>query len=167
MRFIKFLSVLILFAGLSACSKIPVYTGPAVTQIVVNKGAREMFLLHHGQVLERYDIGLGFAPIGDKKVRGDGKTPEGDYRIDRRNPNSAFYLSLGIDYPRPEDIAEAKAMGKNPGGDIFIHGRANKNWRQLRKRGRDWTIGCIAVTNAEMRQIYSMVRNGTPIRINP
>jgi murein L,D-transpeptidase YafK len=163
MRILRLFVVLGLMVTAAACGKFQRYDGPAVTQIVVNKGAREMFLLHNGEVLKSYDVGLGFAPAGDKKIRGDGKTPEGDYHIDRRNPESQFYLSLGISYPNANDVAEARAMGKSPGGDIFIHGRPWKN----RKGGRDWTAGCIAVTNAEMREIYAMVRTGTPIRINP
>jgi murein L,D-transpeptidase YafK len=159
--------VLAIGLGLAACAKSPVYTGPAVTQVVVNKADRRMYLLHNDTVVRGYDIGLGFAPQGDKRMRGDGRTPEGDYVIDRRNPESRFYLSIGIDYPRLSDIREAAMLGVDPGGDIFIHGRANENWRALRARGRDWTAGCIAVTNRQMREIYAMVRNGTPIRINP
>lgn len=163
MRIITLAMVALLAVALTGCSKFQRYDGPAVTQIVVNKGERRMHLLHGRTVLESYDIGLGFAPSGDKTVRGDGKTPEGLYYIDRKNPNSNFYLSLGISYPNANDVAEARALGKSPGGDIFIHGRPWKN----RKGGEDWTAGCIAVTNKEVRQIYAMVRKGTPIRINP
>lgn len=168
MRFLRLLAVLALVLGTAACGgKFVHYDGPEVTQVVVNKGERRMHLLHHGEVLKSYRIGLGFAPEGHKLYEGDGRTPEGDYTIDRRNPNSAFFLSIGIDYPRLSDIEAARQLGKSPGGDIFIHGRANENWRNLRKRGPDWTAGCIAVTNREMREIYAMVRDGTPIRINP
>jgi murein L,D-transpeptidase YafK len=160
---LRLLTLFALLLGLTACGKFPTYTGPEVTRIVVQKADRKMYLMHHNAVLKSYDIGLGFAPVGHKQIEGDGKTPEGEYMIDRRNPNSNFYLSLGIDYPRPHDVAAARAMGKSPGGDIFIHGRPWKN----RKGGRDWTWGCIAVTNREMREIYSMVRTGTPITINP
>ena len=92
---------------------------------------------------------------------GDGRTPEGVYEIDRRNPQSQFYLSLGISYPNEKDIAEAKALGVDPGGDIFIHGRPKKYQSDL----IDWTLGCIAVTNREMREIYAMVETGTKIII--
>ncbi len=163
MRFFRLAIILCLALGATACSKFARYDGPEVTQVVVNKGARQMYLLHNSEVLKAYEVGLGFAPIGNKFVEGDGRTPEGDYLIDRRNPNSEFYLSIGIDYPRLEDIEEARALGQPPGGDIFIHGRPYKN----RKGGQDWTAGCIAVTNREMREIYAMVKNGTPIRINP
>ena len=167
MRFIRIFLVLMLGFGVTACSKFTTYTGPEVTRVVVHKGERRMHLLHHDKVLRSYDIGLGFAPAGHKQFVGDGRTPEGEYRIDRRNPNSQFYLSLGIDYPRLSDIEAARALGKSPGGDIFIHGRANETGREFRTRGRDWTAGGIAVTNREMREIYAMVRDGTPISINP
>ena len=88
---------------------------------------------------------------------------EGTYVIDRRNPNSKFHLSIGISYPNQDDIAAAKALGKSPGGDIFIHGRPKK-WRN---GVDDWTWGCIAVTDREIEDIYAMVRNGTPITIRP
>lgn len=151
--------------ALGACSdsKFKRYRGPEVTYVVVNKGARKMMLLHHDKVLEDYKIKLGFAPIGHKEIEGDGKTPEGIYWIDRRNPNSRFHLSLGISYPNAQDRARAKEMGKSPGGDIFIHGQQNP----LRKDKGDWTWGCISVTNRQMEQIYAMVGDGTPIQINP
>lgn len=120
-----------------------------------------MYLLHHGSVLEHYRFQLGFQPVGHKQYFGDGRTPEGDYIIDRRNPNSAFHLSIGISYPNEDDRAFAEALGKDPGGDIFIHGTP---YRYVGKP--DWTAGCIAVKNDEMEDIYAMVRDGTPITIH-
>jgi murein L,D-transpeptidase YafK len=150
--------------ALAACgSKFRTYNGPEVTQVQIFKGKRVMYLLHGNVAIKTYKIGLGGNPVGDKKVEGDGKTPEGLYYIDRRNPNSSYYLSLGISYPNAADRAEAEALGKKPGGDIFIHGRARKN----RGRGKDWTAGCIAVKDGEMEEVYSMVRVGTPIFIFP
>ncbi len=142
-------------------SKFKLYNGPEVTSVVVNKGARSMYLLHHDEILEQYKVDLGFAPTGDKKVKGDGKTPEGTYYIDRRNPNSQFHLSLGISYPNARDIAEARALGQPAGGDIFIHGQPN----QFKAKGKDWTAGCIAVKNPEIEQIYAMVKVGTAISL--
>ena len=151
-----------LLLALAGCSsKFRKYRGPKVTGIVVFKQYRRMHLLHGNRVLKTYNIGLGFAPVGDKKVEGDGKTPEGLYYIDRRNPNSEFHLSLGISYPNKSDLAEAKKLGKKPGGDIFIHGRGHL----LTSLVRDWTWGCIAVTNDEIEEIYAMVDDGTPIAI--
>ncbi len=153
-----FTSVAALFA-LSACSnKFRVYTGPAVTSVVVQKGRRQMFLMHNNEVLESYGFELGFAPATHKQVEGDGRTPEGAYFIDRKNPNSSFYLSIGISYPNDADRARAAELGQSPGGDIFIHGTP-----KLMRRNDDWTAGCIAVTDREMEDIYAMVNVGTPI----
>ena len=152
-------------AVLGACgnSKFKRYNGPEITYIVVNKADRKMYLLHHDQVVEDYKIRLGFAPIGHKQIEGDGRTPEGLYHIDRRNPDSKFHLSIGISYPNDADRAYAKSIGKEPGGDIFIHGQKKPGKRD---KG-DWTWGCISVTNRQIEQIYAMVRDGTPIQINP
>lgn len=140
------------------------YYGPEVTQVVVNKGARRMYLLHDRQVLAAYDINLGSNPVGAKRIEGDGKTPEGIYFINRFNPNSRYHLSVGISYPHPEDSAHAHAMGRSPGGNIFIHGKGPEG-RALNRR--DWTAGCIAVEDDEIEQIYTMLRPGVPIIINP
>lgn len=149
--------------GLSGCAtKFRNYYGPSVTSVQVHKGERKMYLLHNGKLLRSYDVALGFAPTGDKKVEGDGRTPEGTYRISHKNPNSQYHLSLGISYPNAADIAEAKALGHPPGGDIFIHGAPNRPVSR-----RDWTAGCIAVSDKEMERIYAMIRPGTPIFILP
>lgn len=142
-------------------SRIRSYNGPEVTRIVVMKDRRKMYLLHNGRSLKSYDVALGFQPVGHKRQSGDGKTPEGTYRIDRRNPDSRFHLSLGISYPNRRDVAVARKLGVDPGGDIFIHGESPLNLA----RGPDWTWGCIAVKNPEMEEIYTMVRTGTPITI--
>ena len=152
--------------SLSACSSQPAklrrYDGPDVTFVVVNKGARRMHLLSNEAVLRSYNINLGFSPIGHKQFEGDGRTPEGLYRIDRRNPQSQYHLSLGISYPNVNDFAAAQAIGKSPGGDIFIHGQKNPHLPD----DPDWTWGCIAVKNEEIEEIYAMVRTGTLIQLN-
>lgn len=140
------------------------YGGPQIHQVVVQKAQRRMHLVHAGRALKSYRVQLGFTAEGPKRFRGDGRTPEGRYHIDRRNPDSDFFLSIGVDYPNATDRAYAQAMGQDPGGDIFIHG-----WGHERPRGRsdDWTAGCVAVTNLEMREVYAMVRNGTPVDFLP
>lgn len=150
---------------LGACaprSKFRHYRGPAVTSIRVYKAARRMDLMHGDRVLRSFAIELGGNPVGHKIQAGDGRTPEGSYVIDRRNPNSAYHLSIGISYPNAEDRARAAALGVDPGGDIFIHGTPRE-----RRRDPDWTAGCIAVSNREMEEIYAMVQDGTPIHIFP
>lgn len=161
-----FLMILTAFALISCGkpSKFKSYNGPQVTQILVDKTARKMWLLHGTKALKTYKIDLGFAPSGHKFKEGDGRTPEGIYRIDRRNPNSNYHLSLGINYPNTQDRAKALAAGVSPGGDIFIHG--GPVLRKNRKKA-DWTAGCISVTNKEMEEIYAMVTDGTPILVKP
>jgi murein L,D-transpeptidase YafK len=109
---------------------------------------------------------LGFNPEGDKKWEGDGKTPEGLYRINDKNPNSHFHRNLGVSYPNENDLAEASALGKNVGKDIKIHGLGTLR-RPLGKLHLwiDWTAGCIAVSNAEIEELYNAVAVGTPIFI--
>ena len=145
--------------GLAGCStSLPVYRGPEVTRIQVFKEARVMQFLHNATLLKQYTFDLGFNPIGHKTQEGDGRTPEGAYRINRKNPNSQFHLSLGLSYPNASDVAQARARGVSPGGDIFIHGTPTRWIGQ-----RDWTWGCIAVTNEEMDEIYPMIDTGTKI----
>lgn len=154
------------FMLLASCARGPrflEYNGPEVTQIRVYKAERRLELWHNDEMLREFEVGLGQNPIGHKEYEGDSRTPEGEYFIDRRNPQSAYHLSLGISYPNAEDIARAEAAGRRPGGDIFIHGRGRNNRRQ---RG-DWSVGCITVTDAEIEDMYAMVRNGTPIIIYP
>ena len=148
---------------LTGCeSKFRNYDGPEVTRIVVFKEQRRMHLMNNDQVLTSYDFELGFEPIGDKQIEGDGKTPEGRYLIDRKNPNSSYYLSVGISYPNDSDLAEAARLGKPAGGDIFIHGTP-----KLFRGKDDWTWGCLSVTNREIEEIYSMVTVGTMIDLFP
>lgn len=149
--------------GLAGCStRLPPYTGPEVTRIQVFKERRVMQLLQERTLVKQYGFELGFDPIGHKVQEGDGRTPEGAYRIDRKNPDSQFHLSLGISYPNRSDVARARAMGVSPGGEIFIHGTPQR-W----VGEPDWTWGCIAVSNAEMEEIYPMVQKGTKIFIYP
>jgi murein L,D-transpeptidase YafK len=135
---------------------------PRANHIVVSKTNRTMALMQGATTLKRYRIHLGFAPEGHKQRSGDGRTPEGRYVIDRRNARSEFYLSLGISYPNPVDVARAAAMGVRPGSNIFIHGGPR---RPQDRRRKDWTAGCIAVSDREMEEIWSMVPTGIPITI--
>jgi murein L,D-transpeptidase YafK len=156
----------LLLAALAACSSGPrflSYDGPEVTRVIVEKDSRWMHLMHHDQVLKSYRVDLGGSPNGHKQQYGDRRTPEGEYLIDRRNPQSRFHLSLGISYPNEDDVEFAATRGLDPGGDIFIHGRGPNH---RRARG-DWTDGCIAVGDSEIEMIYAMVRDGTPITILP
>ncbi|MBD0260812.1 MAG: L,D-transpeptidase family protein [Cytophagales bacterium] len=147
-------------------------TGQAGTEqadkVVVYKSKRQMQLLRAEKVLRTYRVALGDNPVGHKRQEGDEKTPEGDYVLDWRNPNSLYYKSIHISYPNAQDRQQARRRGVSPGGDIMIHGRngpvvlPDGTWKW-----KDWTDGCIAVTNAEMDEIWKMVKNGTPIQIHP
>ena len=137
-----------------------------IDRILIEKGARRLTAYQDGKRVREYRIALGFAPEGDKARQGDGKTPEGIYKIDRRNDRSKFHLSLGIDYPQPEDRARAKKGGYSPGGDIFIHGQPNALPEGFKLKG-DWTAGCVALTNTEMREIWAVTPIGTKVEIRP
>ena len=151
---------------IAACAQQPSrfrnYNGPEVTSLVVFKARREMLVLHNNEVLGTYAFELGSTPVGPKQVEGDGRTPEGTYRINRRNPNSQYHLSLGISYPNTDQVSAARAMGYTAGGEIFIHGTPTRNIGD-----DDWTAGCIAVSNDEIEELYAMVNDGTPIFIMP
>jgi murein L,D-transpeptidase YafK len=175
LRLLIYLCLLIVlgFVAASLYSPPMVVTAPPpppltgiVDRIVIEKAARRMQLFQDGQPVRTYRIALGFAPEGDKLRQGDGKTPEGRFTINRRNPESAFHLSLGLDYPQPEDLRRAAAGGYSPGGDIYIHGQPNALPDGLKLKG-DWTAGCIAVTNAEMREIWAVTPTGTPVEVRP
>lgn len=149
-------------AVLAGCgSKFATYNGPDVTRLAILKTGRQMILFNGQTPLKTHPVQLGFTARGPKQFEGDGRTPEGRYLIDRRNPNSSFYLSIGIDYPNDRDREYAASLGQRPGGDIFIHGWGDKR----RDRNDDWTAGCVAITNREMKDVYAMVRNGVPVDI--
>lgn len=138
--------------------------------VLVEKGARRMTLWRNREIIREYEIRLGLNPVGTKVQEGDKRTPEGLYWIVGRNPNSSFHLSLAISYPESWDVIMANHRGVNPGGDIVIHGLPNgvdpKRALQIHKDG-DWTDGCIAVTNAEIEEVWSLVPDGIPIEIRP
>lgn len=133
------------------------------------KAERQLLLIGpDDEVLRRYHVALGGAPEGHKQREGDERTPEGHYVIDWRNPNSTYHLSLHISYPNAEDRRRAASKGEDPGGMIMIHGLAEgMEWIGPLHRMWDWTNGCVAVTNFEIEEIWSLVRNGTPIHIMP
>ncbi len=136
-------------------------------RLIVSKSDRKLFLMQGGEVMQSYDIAMGARwDDGPKQSEGDERTPEGTYSIDWRNPKSVAHLSLHISYPDADDQARAAQGGYDPGGNIMIHGLPNGwgilgAWHLL----VNWTDGCIAVTNSEMRDIWARTPNGTPITI--
>lgn len=164
-------------AGLCGLATAPV--APALAQlprlepqkadlVVVRKSKRILQLLRQGRPFRTYQIALGPEPVGPKRRSGDGRTPEGVYTLDWRNPNSSFYRAIHVSYPAPHDQVAAERWGVAPGGLIMIHGlpngvpavRVGHPWN-------NWTNGCIAVTNHEMDEIWSLVDDGTTIIIYP
>jgi murein L,D-transpeptidase YafK len=136
--------------------------------IRVEKSKRLLTLYRNGQVMKTYHVALGNQPIGPKTDADDGRTPEGHYIIDWHNPKSSYFLSLHVSYPNDKDVAQAAARGVSAGGDIMVHGIGSYPATLARvKEVKDWTAGCISVTDAEMKEIYSLVPDGTPIEIDP
>jgi murein L,D-transpeptidase YafK len=137
-------------------------------RVVVLKSERALRLVNHGRVIKAYKVALGGDPIGPKTRQGDHKTPEGSYVLDFRNAHSKFYKAIHISYPSARDRAAAREQGASPGGDVFLHGLPNGfGYLGAAHRLKDWTDGCIAVTNAEIDEIWGAVPDGTPIEIQP
>jgi murein L,D-transpeptidase YafK len=137
-------------------------------RVIVIKHERKLTLMHAGAVLKSYSIALGTAPVGAKQRQGDHRTPEGLYILDSRNDHSHYYKAIHISYPNVGDRKRAARLGVSPGGDVFVYGLPNGyGYIGPAHRLHDWTDGCIAVTDAEIDEIWSLVPNGTPIEIKP
>ena len=142
---------------------------PHVDYVVVKKGARKLYLYSGDHVVKTYPVALGKEPTGQKIREGDSRTPEGLYTLDWRNPTSKFFRSIHVSYPNVSQRRNAREAGVDPGGAIMIHGQPN-DWVERIKltfAHKDWTEGCIAVENQAMLEIWDMVRDGTPIKIDP
>ena len=137
-----------------------------VQRILVEKSARRMTVWQKDGPPRSFGIALGFSPDGDKSREGDGRTPEGVFRIDRLNRQSKYHLSLGIDYPQKHHREAARRAGHSPGGDIMIHGQPNQIPEGFKVKG-DWTAGCIAVTNPEIEEIFAQAAIGIEVEIRP
>jgi len=163
MRTIALALIALLVPGLMQASEFPV-----ADSVVIEKGSRQLHLIQDGRPFRTFKIALGIRPVGDKTQEGDFKTPEGKYTLDRRNPNSDFFLSIHVSYPDSSDRREAAELGVRPGGAIMIHGQPNAPSRsETYYRTQDWTNGCIAVSNSDMIDIWLMTGENTPIEIRP
>lgn len=139
-------------------------------EVLVKKGQRRLYLMREGKPFRTYRIALGFAPEGHKQREGDGRTPEGRYLLDWRNPNSRFTKAINISYPNASDRARAAARGERPGGAIMIHGEPRRRVDPALAdlvRYEDWTEGCVAVSNLAIDEIWRYTPDGTPIEIRP
>ena len=141
---------------------------PEVDHIVVRKSERRLYLMDGDRIVRSYKIALGLNPVGPKERDGDFRTPEGEYYLARRNPRSSYFLSIQISYPNARDMERAHVHHWQTGGSIMIHGLPNRlkstPWYY---QHNDWTDGCIAVSDADMVEIWLLTRDGTPIDIRP
>ena len=146
----------------------PLSAGTAIDRIVVEKSAKRLSVLHNGNQVKSYRIALGRNPVGAKQEEGDMKTPEGIYKIDSRNARSSFHLALHISYPSDEDNKHAAVRGVSAGFDIMIHGIQNgRGWIGAFHRWKDWTAGCIALTDEEIEELWRLTPDGTTVEIRP
>mgnify|MGYP001821788784 FL=1 len=153
---------------LAVCGSTQAGEFPVADKVIIEKSQRVLHLLKDDKPFRTFKIALGIRPVGDKEHEGDFKTPEGRYRLDARNPNSEFFLSIRVSYPDASDIRAARAKGLDPGGAIMIHGQPNEPSRsEAYYRTQDWTNGCIAVSNSDMIDIWLMTGDNTPIEIRP
>jgi murein L,D-transpeptidase YafK len=151
---------------ISACSK-SVEQLPPADRVVVRKAERQLLLMHGGKVERSYHVALGLNPVGPKERSGDSRTPEGTYRLEH-NPHSDYFLSIKVSYPNEVDVERARAHQWDPGGDIMIHGLPNVlKYKPEYYAERDWTDGCIALSNADMAEIWRLTPDGIPIEILP
>jgi murein L,D-transpeptidase YafK len=164
-------ALVLMVAGLATWSfwpTPPLPTDAKADLVVVNKAARRLDLYRGDVLLKSYAVSLGRHPIGPKQKQGDGKTPEGEYRLDSRKADSSFHRALHISYPGPADIAAARSNGVDAGGLVMIHGMKNGlGWLGRLHLTIDWTDGCVAVTNREMDEIWRSVPDGTKIVLRP
>ncbi len=139
-----------------------------VDYILVEKKQRALSVYHNGKKIKQYKVALGFSPVGHKEQEGDGKTPEGKYFISHKNSKSTYHLSLAISYPSKQDRVAAAKKGVSPGGNIMIHG-IKKKYSNIGTAHClwDWTLGCIAVTNEEIEELFKATKVGTPVIIKP
>lgn len=146
----------------------PLAQGVTADRILVRKSARILELYRDDVLLKRYSIALGLQPVGAKQREGDRRTPEGRYRIDFRKADSGYHRALHISYPSRADRARAARDGVAPGGAVMIHGLRNgSGWIGRAHRWFDWTHGCVAMTNAELDELWRAVPDGTPIELRP
>jgi len=143
-------------------------TLPLVDRVVVRKGERRLLLLHGGNTVRSYHVALGLNPVGQKERSGDFRTPEGTYRLERRNARSDYFLSIKVSYPNEADLKRAHSRHWDTGGSIMIHGLPNYLKHEPEYYlAHDWTDGCIAVSNADMTEIWMLTPDDVPIDILP
>jgi murein L,D-transpeptidase YafK len=179
MRFISLGVLLLACGGVAQADGLPqaqpvmlqqpsLNTLPLVDRVVVHKSERRLLLMHGGNIVRSYHVALGLSPIGQKERSGDFRTPEGTYRLERRNARSDYFLSIKVSYPNEADLKRAHQRHWNTGGSIMIHGLPNylKHEPEF-YQSHDWTDGCIALSNADMTEIWMLTPDDVPIDILP
>ena len=172
-RKLLILMILAMPLGAARADSMGGLAGPAgmlqpVDRVVVHKAKRLMELYRDGSLVASYKVSLGLVPTGQKQREGDYRTPEGSYRLTRRNAQSDFFLAVQVSYPEPADIAIARRNGWAPGGAIMVHGLPNLlKYTRERYLSNDWTDGCIALSNEDMLDFWLLTGQGTPIEIRP
>ena len=171
-KLLSILGLLVAIAGAGAlwanASPAPLPVDAKADFLVLEKAQHRLLAYSHGVLLRSYSVALGRDPIGPKLRQGDRRTPEGQYFVDAHNPNSSFHRALHVSYPSAADVARARAGGYDPGGDIMIHGIHNGlGWIGRAHRLMDWTVGCVAVTDSEIEELYRIVPDGTRIDLRP
>jgi len=141
---------------------------PVADEVIVRKSERRLYLLRHGEVFRSYHVALGLSPNGPKERAGDFRTPEGRYQLTRRNARSDYFLSIQVSYPNEDDLRRARMARADPGGAIMLHGLPNAPRHPLDFYARaDWTDGCIAMSDADMVEVWLMTQDNIPIEILP
>ena len=159
---------ILILALIVSISTLGFAVGGEIDLVLVDKSEKKIYLLSEGKQLKEYDVVFGENPKGHKQQEGDERTPEGRYILDYKKADSSFYKAIHISYPNEEDKARARKIGVDPGGLIMIHGQKNGfGWLSWLMQWFNWTDGCIAVTNAEMDEIWQLVEVGIPIEIRP
>ncbi|MGD0736495.1 MAG: L,D-transpeptidase family protein [Terracidiphilus sp.] len=160
--------IILVFFGIILTASAQQPAARMADSVLILKKDHVMDLLADGKVIRTYKVALGQGGLARKERQGDGRTPEGHYVIDSRNPASEYHLALHVSYPNAEDRKRSAKLGVAPGGDIMIHGLPNgKGWVGAGHRMYDWTLGCVAVTNDEIEEVWKLVPVGTPVEIRP
>lgn len=166
----RWLLALLCWSLISLChaAATPALEGNVIHKVLVDKSERKLHLISFGKTYRSYRISLGKKPLGSKEHEGDRRTPEGIYWLDWRKTSEKYNLSIHISYPNARDLERAKKAGVSPGGMIMLHGTpVDKDYPEWYFHTLDWTEGCIALTNADMREVWNLVRDGTLIEIRP
>ena len=166
---VKYLfATFMMLAAVNTCALAKQTDSVKIDYVIVKKSANKLYLFSKGKVVKSYHVALSKEPEGPKVKQGDKRVPEGVYTLDFKKSDSDFYKAIHVSYPSKKDRLKAKKLGVNPGGSIMIHGQRNgSGWLGWLIQRFNWTVGCIALSNGDMDEVWNLVKVGTPIRIVP